>query len=214
MEKTLITISRQFGSGGREIAEILTKKLHCHHYNSKLVEMAAQNLHNGIHIEEAIARSYHAPEEAQGNLDKYEGRERIVENNRMYIEQAKIILNLAERPESAIFLGRCADYILRNRKDVFSFFIYADDDFRSARCKTKYQGMTLRDLNREENRRKQYYEFYTGQIWGEPTNYDLMVNTSNIPLSVAADTILAYVEYKRAASVCDVDCDSPPPLRK
>lgn len=129
MEKTLITISRQFGSGGREIAELLTKKLHCHHFNSKIVEMAAANLHDGASIDEAITRSYHTPEEAQGNLDKYEGFERMVENNRMYVEQAKVILNVAERPESAIFLGRCADYILRNRKDVFSFFIYADDDF-------------------------------------------------------------------------------------
>lgn len=83
MEKTLITISRQFGSGGREIAELLTKKLNCHHYNSKIVEMAAANLHNGVAIEEAIARSYHTPEEAQGNLDKYEGFERMVENNRI-----------------------------------------------------------------------------------------------------------------------------------
>lgn len=194
MAKTLITISRQFGSGGREIAEVLTKKLHCHHFNSKIVEMAAENLHNGVDIEEAIARSYHTPEEAQGNLDKYEGFERMVENNRMYVEQAKVILNVADRPESAIFLGRCADYILRNRPDVFSFFIYADDDFRIARGKTKYHGMSLKELNHEENRRKQYYEFYTGQRWGEPTNYDMMINTSNISLETAANTILAYIQ--------------------
>ena len=198
MEKTLITISRQFGSGGREIAELLTKKLNCHHYYSKIVEMAAANLHNGVAIEEAIARSYHTPEEAQGNLDKYEGFERMVENNRMYVEQAKVILNVAERPESAIFLGRCADYILRNRKDVFSFFIYADDDFRAERGKLKYHGMSLKGLNREENRRKQYYEFYTGQRWGDPTNYDMMINTSGISLETAANTILAYIQFCRS----------------
>lgn len=197
MEKTLITISRQFGSGGREIAELLTKKLHCHHFNSKIVEMAVANLHNGASIDEAIARSYHTPEEAQGTLDKYEGFERMVENNRMYVEQAKVILNVAERPESAIFLGRCADYILRNCKDVFSFFIYADDDFRAARGKLKYHGMSLKELNREENRRKQYYEFYTGQRWGDPTNYDMMINTSGISLETAANTILAYIQFCR-----------------
>ena len=198
MEKTLITISRQFGSGGREIAELLTKKLNCPHYNSKIVEMAAANLHNGASIDEAIARSYHTPEEAQENLDKYEGFERMVENNRMYVEQAKVILNVAERPESAIFLGRCADYILRNRKDVFSFFIYADDDFRAERGKLKYHGMSLKELNREENRRKQYYEFYTGQRWGDPTNYDMMINTSGISLETAANTILAYIQFCRS----------------
>lgn len=149
-------------------------------------------------IEEAIARSYHTPEEAQGNLDKYEGFERMVENNRMYVEQAKVILNVAERPESAIFLGRCADYILRNRKDVFSFFIYADDDFRAERGKLKYHGMSLKGLNREENRRKQYYEFYTGQRWGDPTNYDMMINTSGISLETAANTILVYIQFCRS----------------
>lgn len=197
MEKTLITISRQFGSGGREVAEILTKKLRCHHFNSKIVEMAAKNLHNGVDIKQAIERSYYPPEAVQGNLDKYEGFERLVENNLMYVEQAKVILNVADQPESAVFLGRCADYILRNRKDVFSFFIYADDDFRAMRAKTKYQGMSLKELNREENRRKQYYEFYTGQQWGDPTNYHMMINTSNISLETAADTILAYITFSR-----------------
>ena len=105
---------------------------------------------------------------------------------------------MAERPESAIFLGRCADYILRNRKDVFSFFIYADDDFRAERGKLKYHGMSLKELNREENRRKQYYEFYTGQRWGDPTNYDMMINTSGISLETAANTILAYIQFCRS----------------
>lgn len=196
MEKTLITISRQFGSGGREIAEILTKKLHCHHYNSKIVAMAAENLHNGDNIDDAIARSYNSPENCLGNMGDY-GFERVVEHNRMYIEQAKVILNVADRPESAIFLGRCADYILRNRKDVFSFFIYADDEFRTKRGQTHYHGMTLEQLNKEEKRRKQYYEFYTGQVWGDPTNYDMMINTSNISLEEAADMILAYIKRRR-----------------
>jgi len=199
MEKTLITISRQFGSGGREIAELLTKKLHCHHFNSKIVEMAAANLHNGASIDEAIARSYHTPEEAQGTLDKYEGFERMVENNRMYVEQAKVILNVAERPESAIFLGRCADYILRNCKDVFSFFIYADDDFRAARGKLKYHGMSLKELNRENEKRARYYNYYTGRTWGDGANYDLVVNTGKgASLDTIADGIIAYINKVKA----------------
>ena len=192
MEKTLITISRQFGSGGREIAELLTKKLHCHHFNSKIVEMAAANLHDGVSIDEAIARSYHTPEEAQGNLDKYEGFERMVENNRMYVEQAKVILNVAEQPESAIFLGRCADYILRNRKDVFSFFIYADDDFRAERGKLKYHGMSLKELNRENEKRARYYNYYTGKQWGHCESYDLCINAGRLGNEAATKLIADY----------------------
>lgn len=193
--KTLITISRQYGSGGREIAEMLTKRLHCHHYNSKIVSMAAERLQKGENMDDAIANSYNAPENALGSMSNYVS-ERVAESNLMYIEQAKVILNIADRPESAIFLGRCADYILRNRDDVYSFFIYADDDFRTKRGKTHYHGASLEQLNKEEERRKQYYEFYTGRHWGDPQNYDLMINTSKLSLEEAADVILAYVQYR------------------
>ena len=197
MEKhTLITISRQFGSGGREVAEILAKKLGVRRYDKKIVEMAADNIEEGMDPKEAVELSYNTPSNCLGNLGDY-GYERVARHNRMYIEQAKVILGVAEK-ESAIFLGRCADYILRNRKDVFSFFIYADDDFRAERGKLKYHGMSLKELNREENRRKQYYEFYTGQRWGDPTNYDMMINTSGISLETAANTILAYIQFCRS----------------
>ena len=73
-------------------------------------------------------------------------------------------------------------------------FIYADDDFRAQRAKTDYDGATLEQLNKEEKRRKQYYEFYTGQTWGAPEHYDLMINTSNMPLEDVADFIIDYIK--------------------
>lgn len=193
MEKhTLIAISRQFGSGGREVSKIVAEKLGVRRYDKKVVEMAADNIDGGMDPKEAVELSYNTPSNCMGNLGDY-GYERVARHNRMYIEQAKVILGVAAH-ESAVFLGRCADYILRDNPNCYSFFIYADDEFRKVRAKTDYNGATLEQLNKEEKRRKQYYEFYTGQTWGAPEHYDLMINTSHLSLEDAANLIIDYVK--------------------
>ena len=193
MEKnTLVTITRQYGSGGREVADLVAKKMGVRRYDRKVVAMAAEKLGNEANFHDLIESSYNAPDNCLGNLGDY-AYERVPQHNRMYIEQAKVILGVAEK-ESAVFLGRCADYILKDKPNSYSFFIYADDDFRAKRAKTDYDGATLEQLNKEETRRKQYYEFYTGQTWGAPEHYDLMINTSNMPLEDVADFIIDYIK--------------------
>lgn len=191
-KKMLIAISRQYGSGGREVAEILAKKLNVKRYDRKIVAMAADVMEQTHDVDDALRRSYNAPENCLGNIGDY-AFERVARHNRMYVEQAKIIIDIAKKG-SAVFLGRCADYILRDDPDMYSFFIYADDDFRAQRAKEKYPGYTLKDLDKEEQRRKQYYEYYTGRTWGDPQNYDLMINAAKMPLADVADFILAYIE--------------------
>ena len=174
-QKTLITITRQYGSGGREVAEILAKKMGVKRYDRKIVAMAAENVadaEDAQDFESLIERSYNSPENCLGNLGDY-AYVRVPQHNRMYIEQAKVILKIAEK-ESAVFLGRCADYILKDNPDAFSFFIYADNAFR-----------------------KEHYAYYTGQTWGAPENYDLLINTSKLSLEEAAELILNYVELRR-----------------
>lgn len=193
MEKnTLVTITRQYGSGGREVADLVAKKMGVRRYDRKVVAMAAEKLGDEANFHDLIERSYNAPDNCLGNLGDY-AYERVPQHNRMYIEQAKVILGVAEK-ESAVFLGRCADYILRDKPNCYSFFIYADDDFRAKRAKTDYNGATIDQLNKEEKRRKQYYEFYTGQTWSAPEHYDLMINTSNMALEDVADFILDYIK--------------------
>ena len=197
-QKTLITITRQYGSGGREVAEILAKKMGVKRYDRKIVAMAAENVadaEDAQDFESLIERSYNSPENCLGNLGDY-AYVRVPEHNRMYIEQAKVILRIAEK-ESAVFLGRCADYILRDNPAVISVFIYADDDYRLERSKTHYGDRTLKELDAEDAIRKQYYAYYTGQTWGAPQNYDLMINTASISLESAADLILAYVNLRQ-----------------
>ena len=91
--------------------------------------------------------------------------------------------------------------ILKDHPNTFSFFIYANDEFRQNRAKTHYAGHTLKDLDAEDKHREQYYAYYTGRAWGDPQNYDLMINTGKISLEAAADLIISYIELrqKRAA---------------
>ena len=168
MEKnTLVTITRQYGSGGREVADLVAKKMGVRRYDRKVVAMAAEKLGDEANF------------------------------HRMYIEQAKVILEVAKEDGSAVFLGRCADYILKDQPNTYSFFIYADDDYRLARAKTHYAGHTIKELDAEDKHREQYYAYYTGRTWGDPQNYDLMINTSKISLEAAADLIISYIELRQ-----------------
>ena len=118
---TMVTITRQYGSGGREIADLVAKKMGVRRYDRKVVAMAAEKLGDETNFHDLIERSYNAPDNCLGNLGDY-AYERVPQHNRMYIEQAKVILGIA-REGSAVFLGRCADYILRDTPNTFSFSV-------------------------------------------------------------------------------------------
>lgn len=193
---TVVTITRQYGSGGRQVAEILAKKMGVRRYDRKVVAMAAENIGNGADFDDVLERSYNAPENCTGNIGDY-AYERVPAHNRMYIEQAKVILGIAKEG-GAVFLGRCADYILRDRPKTYSVFIYANDEFRAARARSdRYGDISLKDMDAVDRQREQYYAYYTGQSWGAPENYDIMINTGKLSLEAAADLILDYVRKRQ-----------------
>lgn len=190
-DNTLITITRQYGSGGREVATILAKKLGIKCYDRKIVQLAAENIDEDFQYDDLIKQSYNIPE----NLGDF-AFENVPYYNKMYIEQAKAILKIANQG-SAVFIGRCSDVILEDKPNRYSFFIYADDDFRVARAKTHYGDNDLKALDEEDKHREKYYSYYTGKTWGDPQNYDLMINTSKGTLDEAADLIIKYIEMRQ-----------------
>lgn len=196
-DNTYITITRQYGSGGKEIANLVAKKLGINCYDRKIVHLAAEKFADTSGtidetlMQDLIQTSYNLP----GTLGDY-AMESIPYYNNMFKEQSKAILRLAQQG-SGVFLGRCSDYILKDYPNTFSFFIYADDDFRQNRAKDHYGNNTLEQLDKEDKNRKRYYAYYTGQTWGEAQNYDLMINVSNIPLEKAADLIIEYIKLQQ-----------------
>ena len=199
-ENTLITISRQYGSGGRDIAEMLAKKLNVRCYDRQIVYLASEKLGNSdMDIESILEESYKTPSGIMAmGTDMSFGlmASPIPSYNKMYWEQARIIREIAAKG-SAVFLGRCADAVLADKENCYHFFVYADDEFRKKRAKEYYKNQSLKEMERENKIREQYYNYYTGQKWGEPLNYDLMINSSKICPEKAVNVIIEYVEDRQ-----------------
>ena len=194
-EKTFITITRQYGSGGLYIAEGVAKAMGVKCYNRNIVAAAAESLNNVDDIKTVIDNAYDTPNDFLSSISSLMGQG-VPRQNQMYIQQARIIRELAEG-ESAVFVGRCADYILRDVPNHFSFFLYADDECRRKRAQEYYKDFSFEDVLDVDKKRKSYYAYYTGRTWGDPQNYDLMINTTNITAEQAIKIILDYVELRQ-----------------
>ena len=195
-EKTFITITRQYGSGGVSIAEGIAKATGMKCYNRNIVAAAAESLDTFEDIQSVVEKSYDTPNDFIASISALVGQG-VPRQNQMYVQQARIIRELAECDESAVFVGRCADYILRDVPNHFSFFIYAEDDYRRKRAKEIYRDFSFDDVLDVDNKRKSYYAYYTGRKWGDPQNYDLMINTTNLTTEQAVKIILDYVELRQ-----------------
>ncbi len=195
-EKTFITITRQYGSGGLYIAEALAKKMGVKCYNRNIVAAAAESIDNADDLQSVIDNAYDTPNDLVASLGALL-TQGVPRQNQMYVQQARIIRELAEGDESAVFVGRCADYILRDVPNHFSFFLYADDECRRERAKIYYKDFSFEDVLDVDKKRKSYYAYYTGQTWGDPQNYDLMINTTKITAETAVQTIINYIELRQ-----------------
>ena len=192
----VVTISRQYGSGGRELAKILAKKMGVKCYDREIVYRAAAKMGNeDMGKETMLENSYQTPHEKMGAGDEW-AFDTIPSYNQMYQQQSVTIMQIAKR-ESAVFLGRCADAVLKDYPGHYSFFVYADEKFREERSPEYYGGMSLKEMEKEEETRERYYNYYTGRKWGDPENYHMMINTSEISLEDAAELILNYIKKQR-----------------
>ena len=195
-EKTFITITRQYGSGGLYIAEGVAKAMGVKCYNRNIVAAAAESLNNADDIKTVIDNAYDTPNDFLSSISSLIGQG-VPRQNQMYIQQARIIRELAAGDESAVFVGRCADYILRDIPNHFSFFLYAEDECRRKRVREYYKDFSFDDVLDVDKKRKSYYAYYTGRTWGDPQNYDLMINTTDITAEQAIKIILDYVELRQ-----------------
>lgn len=194
----VITISRKYGCGGRELAGILAKKLNWKLYDRQIVHIAAAKIGiDDLNEEELLELENTVHPLTMAFMPFRSFGIRMGESSRgIFLAEATAVRKLAN-DGPCIILGRCADYVLDDMPNVFSLFVSADDEFREKRGKEVYGGKTLKELDIEDGKRARYYSYYTGQQWGEPSNYDMVVNTSKIPLDKIADGIIKYIEAIR-----------------
>ena len=193
-KKYIITVGRQYGCGGRELAEILAEKLGVHLYDRQIVHMAAAKLGINDLSEKDLLELGNTVKPLSARFIPFHsfGMAMGESSQGMFMAESNVVRKLAD-DGPCIFLGRCADYALRKRDDVFSIFVCADDEFREERGRSVYEGKSLKELNRENEKRARYYDYYTGRKWGDSTNYDLVVKTGRAPLAQIADGIIAYM---------------------
>ncbi len=200
MENTVIVISRQVGSGGDEIAQKLSELINMPVYDKqKIVELAkergiSENLFDGLE-EHPTSSLLYSLVIGLKNGSKVSSP---FHTDNVFGVQANIIRNLADSG-SCIFLGRCADYILREHNDLTNVYIWASDEFRVNRVMNQI-GLTHTEavdyISRIDKRRRSYYDFYTSKAWGDIENYDLTINPEKIGIDKAAQLIVEYVNSK------------------
>ncbi len=193
-ENIVITISRQYGCGGRELAEILAKKMNVKLYDRQIVHIAAAKLGiNDLSESDLLEMENKVQPLSMSFMPFHSFGTHMGESSRgMFLSEMSAIRKLA-KDGSCVILGRCADYVLQKDPNMFSLFVCADDAYREKRGREVYDGKSLEDLNEENEKRARYYNYYTGRKWGEGTNYDLVVNTSKVPLEKIADGIIEYI---------------------
>lgn len=191
----IITISRQYGAGGREIAGLVAEKLGVKLYDRQIVHIAAAKIGIDDLSEKDLLEleNYVKPLSMSFLPFRSFGMNMSDSSQKIFMTESAAIRKLAQ-DGPCVILGRSADYVLRKFENKFSIFVCADDDFREARGKSVYGGKSLKELDQEDKKRARYYNYYTGQNWGEGQNYDLVINTSHDPLDKIADAIIDYIK--------------------
>ncbi len=183
----IITIAREYGSGGRLIAQKVAEKLQLVYYDNEVIDLAAKEL--GIDVD-TIRRA--AEEKTSSFMYTMSSSAFTLPlNDQVFAMQSKIIRHLATH-DSCIIVNGCADYILEDFDDVLSVFIHAPIDSRIARVKDEYKEEHddyLKFIKKQDKRRSNYYNYYTTKKWGQLKNFDLTVN-SDIGIENVANIIV------------------------
>ena len=181
MAKRIITISREFGSGGRFIGEEVAKKLGISYYDKNIIGQIAEK--SGLSPEYIQENAELSPKKGLFAY-AFSGRDitgKSVEDM-VYEAQRNIILELAEK-ESCVIIGRNADYILKDRDDVLNVFIHGDMSKKIQRITSLYnveEKEAVKMMADTDKRRRTNYNFYTDQNWGKASNYTLCLNSSQL----------------------------------
>lgn len=198
---TVITIGREFGSGGREVGKRLADILGIAYYDKEIIteiaqktDIAAEYVNRVVERNPVasypitIGRTFYPVSDPHADI-----------NNKIYAEQSNILREMAEKSDCVI-VGRCADYILRDL-NPFKVFVYSDMASKVARCRVKgpeNEDLSDRELIRHikniDRDRARYYKFFTGWKWGDKLNYNICVNTTDADIKVLAEALAKLIK--------------------
>jgi cytidylate kinase len=196
MNNRIITISREYGSGGRAIGHLVAEKLGVPYYDKELIRLVASE--SGFSSEYVEGAGEHAPNSLLFNFAMAPvycstfSQDILPNTDKLFVAQSRVITGLAEKGPCVI-VGRCADYILREREDCLNVFIHADMESRVQRAVSKYSVPAADaedELRKKDKARANHYKRYTGQIWGAAKNYHMTLNSGKLGLNTCVELIL------------------------
>ena len=192
-ERYVITVTRQFGSMGRPIAEKLAKKLGINYYDRDIVDMTAKKLNMSVseisELEESVQGKFFYMKYPLG-MATTETQDKIFE------QQKEIIRNLAQKG-SCVVVGRCSDYILKDFDNCINIYIYADEDKRYEVCLNdfKMQSNEAKKMMLEiDKARERYHKEYAGYLPSDPSYKDLMINSASLGIDGTVNMLEQYIK--------------------
>lgn len=204
MENVVITVARQYGSGGKTIAAMLAKEMGVNCYSREILRMASED--SGINerlfgmSDEKLKRAgwfHQLSRPYSGELLPPESNDFVSDDN-LFNYQAKVIKELADK-ESCVIIGRCADYVLRDYPNVVSVFVHADQDFCLARAMERHS-MTEKEMQKyiekTDRYRGDFYKYYTGHNWEDARNYDLCLDSGKLGFRKCVEEIQSYIKIR------------------
>ncbi len=198
-KKIIISIARQFGSGGREIGELVAKELGIPIYDKEIITNAAAKGDLNIDVAKtadetdtnSLLYTLAVGSNVLGTTMHFGYKMPL--NDKLFILQSDIIREFAK--ESCVIIGRCSDYVLRNEENLFRIFVYGDLEHRCERVAARHpelkSSQIIDVINKTDKRRSSYYNFYTGNKWGKFDNYDMAINSSTFGVNKTAEIIAA-----------------------
>ena len=198
MGRRVITIGRQYGSNGHDIAKKLSQRLGIHYYDKELIKIAGERQHISyeelLKVDEKRANPWRYPVEDEVQMDRKFRFEPM--NDVLFYKQAEIIKGLAEK-EDCIIVGRCADEILKGTNGCSSVFIHAPFEKRVERIMERAsiderEAATL--IKKIDKQRRYYYNYFTDKKWEDMTQYDICLDSGSIPEEQILDVLAALYE--------------------
>ena len=193
MAHTVITIGRQFGSGGRIVAQRVAETLHIPFYDKAVIDLAAKE----TGLSEEFIRQAEQKKTSSFLYNLYMSTQNLPVTDQVFIAESEVIRKVAA-VGPCVIVGRCADYVLRNQEGVLNLFIHAPLDERIFRAKEEYRvdAPDVKDyVLKQDKNRAAFYEHFSDRAWGKAENYHLAIN-STIGLNTTVDLILALAEER------------------
>jgi len=207
MKNIVITIARQYGSGGRTVGKMLADELNIHYYDKELSRVASEisGINESLFVDsdEKVKKSWKNKLSListiyDGNVKKPGDADYTSEEN-IFSYQAKAIKMLAEKGEPCVIVGRCADFVLKDYENALRVFVHADHDFLMQEA-GKVQSLKGKELEKFiaqiDKGRADYYEYHTGHNWTDALNYDLCLDSGKLGFEKCVEVIKAYAKVR------------------